>query len=1099
MTAFKYILRSIVHYRRQHLALFLGMTITTAVLTGALIVGDSIRFSLLRMVDTRLGKIQMAVIGGARFLDCHLASRLSHSMDANVSPVLLLRGIAIDPNTGTRINKIGVLGIDSTFTGISAKPITIPGEDEAVISDNLAESMKLKVGDQLIVRVENVNSIPVNAPFSKEPAPSVALRLTIKAVASEDQLGKFNLGNDQMNVYNVFISNRFLNKRLELDGRSNVFLVTGMKYKPDIAAITDSIQALWTLKDLDLSIRNNQNNNSYDLISSRIFIDTVVQNTIVKKALPHEPIITYLVNDIEIRGKHTPYSFASGISASLAEQNFDNDELLINKWTADDLSARAGDSVKLTYYEIGPLRELREAHKTFPVKAIVNNETTNIDSLMMPMFPGLSETGNCRDWNAGVPIDLKKIRDKDEKYWDDYRGTPKVLLSLEMGEKLWKNKFGTLTSIRFRDDLVSRQKLEEVILNNVRVEDIGIQVIDLRREGNEAAKNAVDFTELFLGLSFFIIIAGVMLTVLIYSLHFSRRGAETALLSGIGFSPKQIIRLRFAEASLVIFTGSIAGALLGILYNYLLINGLNTIWNDIVRTNMLSVKVNLSSLLSGAFISMVVAAVPIYLITVKSFKKPVAGQLKGNAATVYYGKNKARNKRLFIPGLISLGVAFALVIYSFIVSDLENPVIYLLSAALFLTGSLLLTRLFLNTQHALKKDNIPSFNTLAIKNLQRNPVRSITVITLLAIGTFTIVLTGSYRNTFYGSENVRNSGTGGYLLWVETTSSVPFNLNSREGKDRIADSDSNKLKGVTFLQFERLNGDDASCLNLNQAQRPQILGVNPVMFDSVGAFTFVKLLSGNIHENPWKELESAFNDSTFPAYADQTVIQYSLKKKLGDTLVYLDETGKKFRLVLAGAINNSVFQGNILVSDKVFRSRFPSSGGSQTILVDAPAEKQADLTKLLSRNLTDYGVEITATSVRLATFNSVENTYLTVFMVLSGLGFIIGTIGLGIILLRNVNERKQELALMLSVGYSPKQVFKIVFTENFFLFGTGFLLGLLAAFVGVFPSLMSPSFNIQGSFLMALTTCIFINGLLWIYFPLKATLKKPLIPALRSE
>ncbi len=69
-------------------------------------------------------------------------------------------------------------------------------------------------------------------------------------------------------------------------------------------------------------------------------------------------------------------------------------------------------------------------------------------------------------------------------------------------------------------------------------------------------------------------------------------------------------------------------------------------------------------------------------------------------------------------------------------------------------------------------------------------------------------------------------------------------------------------------------------------------------------------------------------------------------------------------------------------------------------------EKLALISDVLSQSLIDYGIEITPTSQRLAAFNSVENTYLTVFMALSGLGFIIGTIGLGIILLRNVQERK---------------------------------------------------------------------------------------------
>jgi len=35
MNIFKFILRSIIHYRKQHLALFSGMAVSAAVLTGA--------------------------------------------------------------------------------------------------------------------------------------------------------------------------------------------------------------------------------------------------------------------------------------------------------------------------------------------------------------------------------------------------------------------------------------------------------------------------------------------------------------------------------------------------------------------------------------------------------------------------------------------------------------------------------------------------------------------------------------------------------------------------------------------------------------------------------------------------------------------------------------------------------------------------------------------------------------------------------------------------------------------------------------------------------------------------------------------------------
>jgi putative ABC transport system permease protein len=1097
MTNFKYIIRSIIHYRKQHLALFLGMAVSAAVVTGALIVGDSIRYSLNKMVDTRLGKTQFAVVGGSRFMDAGLAGNLAQALQVPVAPVLMLQGIVIHPDSGTRVNKAGIIGIDSSFIGISRSPFPVPADDEAVISRSIADRLNLKVGDELLVRVESANPIPVNAPFAREPAPTVALRLKIKAIATDDQLGRLNLGNDQSYVYNVFISVSFLGRKLDLAGLSNTMLIAGEQGKFTPSAIEDSLQSLWSLKDLGLSVQKRHEKGTYDLISNRIFIDTVVQQVIERAGLPHQEAITYLVNDIGLKSKHTPYSFASAVSSSISGKILNDKEVIINKWTAEDLGARVGDSVKLSFYEIGPLRKLRETSQSFVIKDIIGNTANHIDSSLMPRFQGLSEAGNCSDWDAGVPIDLKRIRDKDEKYWDDYRGTPKVLLSLETGKKLWKNPFGSLTTMRFQETQVSENKLAAILRGRIKPSDIGLQVVEVHNEGALAAKNAVNFTELFIGMSFFIIVAGVLLTVLIYSLHFSRRSAETALLSGLGFSAKAIIRLRFAESSLVILMGSIAGSLLGILYNYGLIAALNTVWNEMIRTDMLFVHVKFASLLLGSVFSIIIAGLPIYLVTSKKLKQPVAGQLKGYAKTgLAVSRNISKTKVL---GYLLLTLSCLLLMYSFAVAALDNAALYLSSAALFLTGGLFLVHGMLGNILPSPKDSIPSIGMLAIRNLQRNPARSLSVIALLAAGTFTIMLTGAYRKTYYGTENLRNSGTGGYLLWAETTSPVPFDLNNTDGKNRLITGNSNDLDGVRFLQFNRLEGDDASCLNLNQAQRPRLLAVNPGVFDSAEAFSFVRLLPGFSPEHPWIGLEISFNDSTYPAFADQTVIQYSLKRNIGDTLVYLNESGKVFRLILAGSLNNSVFQGNILVSDKVFRKQFPSSGGSKTILVDAPASKQALIDNVLSQSLIDYGIEIAPTSQRLATFNSVENTYLTVFMALSGLGFIIGTIGLGIVLLRNIFERRQELALLLSLGFSRKKIYRIVFAENFLLLVIGFIIGILAALMGILPSLFSPSFRVQGGFLITLTTVIFLSGLLWIYFPLKAALKKPLIAALRGE
>lgn len=1097
MSIYKFIIRSLIHYRKQHISLFLGMTISAMVLTGALVIGDSIQYSLTRMVDYRLGKTRFTIAGNNRFVDSRLAGNLSQALKIPVTPVLKLQGIVIQPNSGSRINRAQIIGIDSTFNNFCDKPLLLPSDDEAVVGSSIANRLQVEPGDEILVRIQDTNPIPVNAPFARESAATIPLRLNVIAIATDEQLGNFNLGNDQAGVYNVYLSSKYINRILNLKSLANTILIARGIEKLTVSAIRDSVKSVWSLKDLGLSIVNRNNAGTFDLISNRIFINPPVEQVIRQAGIPHEDILTYLINDIEISEKHTPYSFASAIPSSMSGRSLNDNEVILNKWIAEDLDAKKGDSVKLSYFTIGPLRQLSETSHSFIVKDIANNTTVSIDSTLMPKFQGLSEVGNCRDWDAGVPIDLKRIRDKDEKYWDTYRGTPKVLLSIEAGRRLWKNAFGSLTTIRFRDSLVSPNDVESVIISKISPSEIGLQVTDVRNAGFRAAKNAVDFTELFLGMSFFIIVAGILLTVLIYRLHFNRRSQETALLSGLGFGKKLIIRLRLTESSMVILTGSVAGSLISIFYNYALIAGLNTVWNDIVRTNMLKMHINPSSILLGAGVSMIVAIIPVYWVTVKRLNQSIAAQMKGYAVSKQADSRKKYNSKLW--GSLLLIISILLVIYAFSINAIDNATLYLTSSALFLSGVLFLVHDRLNNKMYTLKNNVPTIGQLAVKNLQRNPSRSLSVIILLAVGTFTIMLTGAYRKTFYGYEHLRKSGTGGYLFWAETTSPIPFNLNSNEGKNRLIINNHSEIDGVRFLQFERHQGDEASCLNLNQVQSPQLLAVYPYAFDTAGAFSFVKLLPGIPPDHPWMGLNTSYNDSTFTAYIDQTVLQYSIHKKLGDTLIYQGESGKSLCLVLAGTLANSIFQGNVLISDSLYRQYFPSSGGSKIMLVDGPENTKQLVSGILSRSLIDYGIEISTTNQRLATFNSVENTYLTVFMALSGLGFIIGTIGLGIVLLRNVYERKQELALLVSLGFTDRKVFNVVFTENFYLLVTGFFTGLLAAFIGILPSLFSPSFNLQGGYLTVFTACIFMSGLIWIYFPLKSALNKPLTSALRND
>ncbi|KAA0226695.1 hypothetical protein EDS67_19980, partial [candidate division KSB1 bacterium] len=114
---------------------------------------------------------------------------------------------------------------------------------------------------------------------------------------------------------------------------------------------------------------------------------------------------------------------------------------------------------------------------------------------------------------------------------------------------------------------------------------------------------------------------------------------------------------------------------------------------------------------------------------------------------------------------------------------------------------------------------------------------------------------------------------------------------------------------------------------------------------------------------------------------------------------------------------SSIFQSEILISEENFVKHFPGQSGYSYFLLEAPLAQAQALAQALERDLSDYGFDATLTSEKLAGFQVVENTYLSVFQTLGGLGLLLGTLGLGIILLRNVIERRGELATLRAFGF----------------------------------------------------------------------------------
>jgi ABC-type antimicrobial peptide transport system permease subunit len=1057
------------YYRKPWLAVLAGVVISTAVLTGALIVGDSVRFSLHRMTELRLGKTRYLLRANDRFFRQELTGAISNQSKTTVIPAIQSAGIAINSNKDLRINRVQITGVDNRFLTLWDQPFRMPGTDEAVISRNVAEKLMLKVGDDLLLRIQKQGKGLSNAPFASEKEPSASIRLTVSAIAEDENGGLFSMKNNQTASYNVFLPLNQMAALLELPGFANMLLVAdnenhrlqatfldstlmicwqpediGVRFgEPDPVRVMDPVRVVDPVRVMDPvrvvdPVRVHED--AFEISTSRIFFDKSTSDAILATIPGCESILTYLVNSISFGTKSTPYSFVTAANESFLTQKLADNQIIINDWLARDLGAGPGDSVTLSYFLMGPQRSLRKDSSRFLITSVIPMTSNISDRSLMPDFPGMSDAGNCRDWETGSPIDLKKIRGKDEEYWKKFRGTPKAFIPISTGQKLWSNRFGNHTAFRFSASNAELAGIKDVLMHKLKPVQYGLSFMPVFDEGQRAANNSTDFGELFLSLGFFILLSALLLTAMLFSSLARLRLAETGILSALGFRKRRILGILSCEATIVIVIGTVAGVFLGILYNHLLIRGLNTIWLDAVNTSGLVTEIRISTLFTGASLGTLTSMTVLLLILWKSLRTPLSLLVKGAA-----GPQK-------------------------IIRRLSN-----------------------------KTRSIPRFSNLVIKNLALYRSRTISAVVLLAIGTFTIIITGANRKILYGSELTRGSGTGGFLLWAETSIPVMHDLNSAFGAKTTGISDEKQLNRVHFVQLPLLEGDDASCLNLNQVSNPGILGVPAGLFNRLRAFSFTNTGFAADPLNPWKTLAAGLAPDVIPAFADQSVITWGLGKSVGDTLYYRDEAGKILKLKLMGGLDNSIFQGYILISDSLFHCYYPSTAGSRITLIDGPAGRLDTIRQSMESLFRDYGMMATPAAERLASFNAVENTYLTVFIMLGGLGIIIGTIGLGIVLQRNISQRRQELALYIALGFSKQCVFKLILSEHLLILFSGLFLGIIAAVPVLFNQLISPGNIVPMALISVILMMILLNGFLWIWFTTASMLRKDLLPALRQE
>jgi hypothetical protein len=343
------------------------------------------------------------------------------------------------------------------------------------------------------------------------------------------------------------------------------------------------------------------------------------------------------------------------------------------------------------------------------------------------------------------------------------------------------------------------------------------------------------------------------------------------------------------------------------------------------------------------------------------------------------------------------------------------------------------------------KGRLRAIRHLAWRNAGRRPGRAVAVIAVLAAGAFLVLSVEVFRKEPSSGIGARDSGTGGFALLGELATPVYEDLNLLPVRDNLGLPANDQVK---VLAIRVRDGEDASCLNLNRAVQPRVLGVPSEALQKLGAFRFVE------PQSSWATLRTGASgdNEPIPAAVDEDTLLWALQKKLGDVLQIPDGRGGSVRIRLAASLAGSILQGALVVDEARFVEAFPAVGGYRLLLVDAPQQQMKAVSADWSYALQDRGMELRPASWRLAELQSVSNTYLAIFQVLGGLGVLLGAVGVGVVAGRNVVERRAELAILEASGWARSKVVRLLLWELLALVLAGLAVGGGCAWLVTVPS-----------------------------------------------
>jgi len=1137
------------------LAAACGVVATT--ITGAVGVGAALGRGLERLAVARLGGVEAAVVADG-FFRPELAARTAVRTEAAkapraaVSPRLVpaiilevtLEAIAADGRAGPPARATLLACDEPGGLGFADAPAAVAA-DAVALNEPLAAALAVRGADTVVLRISKPGDVPADSPLGRRTNDSLSRRLRVAEVLPREGLGRFSLRPAQVTPGLAVTSLATARAVLRHDRPSvNTLLAVGgdpasaagAGAGADLRRVAAAVTAALApdLEDLGLVLErpgDPADARPWRLGSRRLLVPEEADRAAerVLRPLGGRPSLVFLANEIAPGGGERvgiPYSTIVGVDAtSLPVGDLvdaaghplslpDADEVVIDRWAADDLAARGrpvavGDPLEIRFFAPETLHgRVVETTCTLRISGIAAMQGAAVAKDLVPEVEGITDEASIADWDPPFPFDRGRVRaspphDEDDRYWKEHGAAPKAFVSLATARRLAGSRFGATTAWHVPAAAVtSPAETAAALVAAIDPARMGLRVLPVRPQAEEAARGSTPFGSLFLALSSFLIGAGLMLEWLLFWLLVAARRRDVGILAAIGWPAGRVAALLAGIGSLAVVAGLVVGAVVGPLWTTAMLSRLESAWTTGVAAGSAEAfggsvsafdRPAMAAAIPAAAAAAAVSLAAIAAAAWRAARLPPLPLLKGLPAESHGGRGGGR--LALAVAIAAPAVALGLAWWGRRAEPQAAIGLFFASGFAALAGLLAAVRVALAPRGGRVDLPVRSLTGLAWRGLAHGRSRAFSVAAIVACAEFLIVAVSAFALHPPRRPQDHDAPTGGWTFIAAFASPSGIDPADPETRDALGLSSAEQaaLTRCTITRIRSSGGDDASCVNLYAPTQPTVLGLGPSFLER-GGFRFVDhaplpVASGTAAaaSNPWVLLRDdparAAAGRPTPVILDQATAQWALKLGGVGSRFALDAEEGHAACEIVGLLEPGILQGYVLVGEADFQRLHPRLSGYSLALVEAPPAADVPLTaRAVARAWAEAGPAVVPAVERLRSLQAVQNTFLAGFQALGTLGLLLGTAGVAAVQAQGVLERRGSLGLLRALGFTRGRVGLLVVLETLIMVLLGLAAGTLAGCLALVPAFASgragvPAVWIAVTWLLTLAAALAAGGI----------------------